>query len=110
MGLSDDRQRLTVEGHGGAGLTRGEGGYGGEEGKGAASLRGWIIVCIIAVAFVVYGFFAFLFIGDKGPPDWDAGAVKDVPGSSDYSTAPLDEGAHEPEPQHVAGMPPEAGK
>ena len=96
-----------MRGDEGAGLPDREAGYGG---TGASSLRGWIIVCIIAVAFVLYGFFAFLFIGDKGPPDWDAGAVKDVPGSSDYSTAPLDEGGPSPEPQHVAGMPSEAGK
>jgi len=99
-----------MEGQGGAGLPDREAGYGGEEGTGTARLRGWIIVFIIAVAFVLYGFFAFFFIGDKGPPDWDAGAVKDVPGSSDYSTAPLDESGPRPEPQHVSGMPSEAGK
>ena len=45
-------------------------------------LRGWIIVSAIALAFVIYGLFAFFVIGDNQPPDWDFGAVRDVPGES----------------------------
>lgn len=78
------------------------------EGRGAASrmgLRGWLIVCAMSVLFVLYGFFAFYVIGDKGPPDWDFGSLPDVPGESVYSTYPYRGRAVEPEPQHVNGKP-----
>ena len=44
----------------------------------------WILV-ILAAAFVV-GFFAFVLFTAYGAPksDWDMGAVKFVPSSSDY--------------------------
>jgi len=70
------------------------------------ALRGWLIVCGIAIAFVLYGFLAFFAIGDKGPPDWDYGSLPDVPGESTYSTYPFREsGALQPEPQHVGEKP-----
>lgn len=71
-------------------------------------VRGWIIVVGIALAFVIYGIFAFFVIGDKQPPDWDFGAVKDVPGESVYSTYPYRGGTEEPEPQHVNQKSPSA--
>ncbi len=67
------------------------------------ALHGYIIVCAIAVLFVLYGFLAFFVIGDKGPPDWDYGSVEDVPGQSVYSTHPY--GVEAPEPQHVDQKP-----
>ncbi len=73
-------------------------------------LRGWIVVCSIAVLFVLYGFFAFFVIGDKGPPDWDYGSVKDVPAESIYSTYPYRGRVPEPEPQHVSSRPADARK
>ena len=84
-------------------------------------LRGWLIICGMSVAFALYGVFAFLVIGDKGPPDWDFGGVQDIPGGSEYSTYPFRGAAVEPEPQHVnqkpsdaivdiLGPPPTAGK
>jgi len=78
------------------------------EGRGASgrmNLRGWVIVCAVSVLFVLYGFFAFYVIGDKGPPDWDFGSLPDVPGESVYSTYPYRGGAVEPEPQHVSAKP-----
>ncbi len=71
-------------------------------------LRGWIIVSAIALAFVIYGLFAFFVIGDNQPPDWDFGAVRDVPGESIYSTYPYHGGSKEPDPQHINQKPPSA--
>jgi hypothetical protein len=69
------------------------------------AFQGWLIVCGIAAAFVLYGLFAFFFIGDRQPTDWDFGAVEDIPGESVYSTFPYREGAEEPEAQHVDEKP-----
>ena len=74
------------------------------------NLGGWTFVIGLAVLFLLYGLFVFLSIGDKGPPDWDFGAVEDIPGKSVYSTSPQPSGnVGEPEPQHVAGRPSGAG-
>ncbi len=67
--------------------------------------RGWVIVCAISAAFVLYGLFALFVVGDKGPPDWDFGAIEDVPGQSPYSTYPYRGRVPEPEPQHVNRRP-----
>jgi hypothetical protein len=68
-------------------------------------LRSWMIILAIAILFFCYGLFMFLAVGDKGPPGWDFGVVKDIPGESAYSTHPP--GAPEPEPQHVSQKPPQ---
>jgi hypothetical protein len=68
-------------------------------------IQGWLIVCGMSLAFVAYGFLAFFVIGDKGSPDWDYGAVPDVPAQSTYSTYPFREAGAEPEPQHVDQRP-----
>jgi hypothetical protein len=47
---------------------------------------GWIVVIAMAVVFVLWGFFIFFAVGDKGPPSWDFGVIKDIPGESPYST------------------------
>jgi flagellar basal body-associated protein FliL len=49
-------------------------------------LRTWLIILMIVVFILTYGLIVFFTIGDKGPPSWDFGAVKDVPGESLYST------------------------
>ncbi len=69
--------------------------------------RGWVIVCVLAIAFFVYGMIMYSFVGDKGPPDWDFGFVEDIPGGSVYSTIPAGPGpaAPVPEPQHVSEKP-----
>ena len=46
-------------------------------------------------AFLLYGLTFFLVVGDRGPPDWDFGAVQDTPGKSLYSTAGGQSGAPE---------------
>ncbi len=70
-------------------------------------LRSWLVILAIALLFFCYGLFMFLAVGDKGPPGWDFGVVKDSPGESAYSTHPR--GAPKPEPQHVLQKPPQAG-
>ena len=72
------------------------------------ALRGWLIVCAMAILFILYGFLAFFVIGDKGSPTWDYGSLPDVPAQSEYSTYPYRGGAPIPEPQHVNNMPQEA--
>ena len=72
------------------------------------ALRGWLIVCAMAILFALYGFLAFFIVGDKGSPDWDYGSLPDVPAQSEYSTYPYGGGAPTPEPQHINKMPPEA--
>lgn len=70
--------------------------------------RGWLIVCGIAVAFILYGLFAFFVIGDKQPADWDFGQIEDTPGESSYSTFPYRDRTVEPETQHINQKPPKA--
>ncbi len=71
-------------------------------------IRGWLIVCGIALAFVLYGFFSFFVIGYGELPDWDFGSIEEIPGGSIYSTYPDRGGMQLPEPQHVNEKPPEA--
>ncbi len=74
-------------------------------------IRGWLIVCGIALAFVLYGLFSFFVIGYEEPPDWDFGSIEDTPGESIYSTHPYGGGeTGPPEPQHVNQKPSEAAK
>jgi len=47
---------------------------------------GWIIVVAMALLFILWGLFIFFAVGDKGPPSWDFGVIKDIPGESPYST------------------------
>lgn len=48
--------------------------------------RGWFIVVAMAVLFILWGLFVFFTVGDKGPPSWNFGVIKDIPGESPYST------------------------
>ena len=50
------------------------------------NLKAWIIVISMAVLFLVWGIFVFFSVGDKGPPPWDFGVIRDIPGESLYST------------------------
>ena len=56
------------------------------EHAGQTNWRGWLIVIAMAVLFLLWGFFVFFSVGDKGPPSWDFGVIKDIPGESHYST------------------------
>ncbi len=73
-------------------------------------IRGWLIVCGIALAFVLYGLFSFFVIGYEEPPDWDFGSIGEIPGQSIYSTHPNSGETGPPEPQHVDQKPPGAAK
>jgi hypothetical protein len=78
-----------------------------KEEKETPSLWSWVIITAFALLFVLYGFFMFFMIGDKGAPDWDFNVVEDTPGKSQTSTYPEPLGnGMEPERQHVAGRPP----
>ena len=69
-------------------------------------IRTLVFVFVLAVSFLAWGFLLFHTIGDKGPPPWDFGIVRDIPGESAYSThRPLPGEAAGPEPQHVSGKP-----
>lgn len=50
------------------------------------TMKGWILVLTMVFVFVLWGLFVFLVVGDKGPPPWDFGVIRDVPGESPYST------------------------
>jgi hypothetical protein len=58
----------------------------------------WAFVFILIILFLLYSFFAYRFIGDKGHPNWDFGVVEDVPAASPYSVY-----KKLPYPQHVRG-------
>ena len=65
-----------------------------------------VFIFILAASFLAWGFLLFHTIGDKGPPPWDFGIVRDVPGESAYSTHRARAGRiTEPDPQHVSGKP-----
>ena len=69
-------------------------------------IRSWVIIFVLAVLFVAWGLFIFFTVGDKGPPSWNFGVVRDVPGESAYSTHQAVKGrAVPPESQHVLGKP-----
>lgn len=69
-------------------------------------IRGWLLVCGLALFFLLYGLFMFYMIGDKGPPGLDFGTVEDIPGASVYSTnEPITGGDTTPAPQHVSQKP-----
>jgi hypothetical protein len=71
-----------------------------------SALRSWIIIWVLAILFVSWGLFIFLAVGDKGPPSWDFGVVRDIPGESAYSTQRTLEGkGSAPQPQHVSQKP-----
>jgi hypothetical protein len=71
-----------------------------------AEIRTLVFIFALAASFLVWGFLLFHTIGDKGPPPWDFGIVRDIPGESAYSThRPLPGKVSEPDPQHVSGRP-----
>ena len=58
----------------------------GQEQEKRGTLKAWIIVVSLAVLFMLWGIFIYFSVGDKGPPPWDFGVIRDVPGESPYST------------------------
>ncbi len=45
-----------------------------------------MIVVGMAILFLCWGLLLFFSVGDKGPPPWDFGVVRDVPGEGPHST------------------------
>ena len=71
-----------------------------------SNFRGWVIIFVLAVSFACWGLFIFFTVGDKGPPSWNFGAVRDIPGESPYSTQQtVGGGGGAPEPQHILEKP-----
>jgi hypothetical protein len=70
------------------------------------SFKTMVLIFALAASFLIWGFFLFYMIGDKGPPPWDFGIIQDIPGESVYSTQrSLSGRTSEPEPQHVSQKP-----
>ncbi len=63
-------------------------------------IKGWLIVVGMAILFLCWGLFLFFSVGDKGPPPWDFGVVRDIPGEGPHSTVGPGKAA-QPVPQHV---------
>ncbi|WP_373499299.1 hypothetical protein [Desulfococcus sp.] len=63
-----------------------------------SEVRSWVIIGLILAFILAKGVFAFVMVGDRGQPDWDYRAVKDVPGESPYAVYEV-----LPYPQHVRG-------
>jgi hypothetical protein len=73
---------------------------------GKSAVRSWLFIFVLAASFLAWGFLLFYTIGDKGPPPWDFGIVRDIPGESVFSThQPLPGKVSDPDPQHVSGRP-----
>ncbi len=69
-------------------------------------LRSWILIFVLAALFVAWGMFIFFTVGDKGPPSWNFGVVRDIPGESPYSTHRAVRGTGDaPQPQHILEKP-----
>jgi hypothetical protein len=64
----------------------------------ASVVTTWVFIFILTILFLLYGMFAYNFIGDRGQPIWDFGVMEDVPAASPYSTYET-----LPYPQHVRG-------
>ena len=60
--------------------------------------RSWVILGLILAFILTKGILAFVMVGDRGMPDWDFRAVRDVPGESPYAVYEV-----LPHPQHVRG-------
>lgn len=77
------------------------------------ALRTWALVTGMAAAVLLWGFFLFSAVGDKGPPTWDFDAIEELPSSSPYAVhGPTESptlgpapvlGGRPVVPQHVGG-------
>ena len=48
-------------------------------------IKTWLIVLLMVFGILTYGIVTYMTIGDKGPPGWRYGAIRDVPGESPFS-------------------------
>jgi hypothetical protein len=58
----------------------------------------WVFIAILVIFFLIFGFFSYSFVGDKGQPTWDYRTLKDVPAESPYALY-----KKLPHPQHIKG-------
>ena len=65
--------------------------------KKESALRTWVVIFLLLIVILFQGSLSFIVVGDLGQPDWDFGAIKDLPGESPYAVYPLNN------PQHVRG-------
>ena len=65
--------------------------------KKESALRTWVVIFLLLIVILFQGSLSFFVVGDLGQPDWDFGAIKDLPGESPYAVYPLNN------PQHVKG-------
>lgn len=63
-----------------------------------SSITSWIWIAVMVGIILGTGIFAFFMVSDKGQPDWDYRAVKDLPAESPYGEYEL-----LPAPQHIRG-------
>ena len=62
-----------------------------------SALRTWVVIFSLLIVILLQGSLSFFVVGDLGQPDWDFGAIKDLPGESPYAVYTLTL------PQHVRG-------
>ena len=62
-------------------------------------LATWVFIVILVLSFLIYSFFTFVLVGDRGQPPWAFGIVEDVPGESPQAIY-----KKLPHPQHVRGQ------
>jgi hypothetical protein len=62
-----------------------------------SALRTWVCIFLLCIVILFQGSLSFVVVGDLGQPDWDFGAIRDLPGESPYAVYPLNN------PQHVRG-------
>ena len=63
-----------------------------------SGLKTWVVIFFLLVIILFQGALSFFVVGDLGQPEWDFGAVKNVPGESPYAVYQLSN------PQHVRGL------
>ncbi len=64
-----------------------------------SALGTWILIIGLLLYFLAYSGVTYFAIGDKGPPDWNFGVIRDVPAESPYAVY-----GTLPHPQHVRGL------
>lgn len=62
-----------------------------------SALRTWAVIFLLLIVILFQGSLSFFVVGDLGQPDWDFGAIRDLPGESPYAVYQLTN------PQHVRG-------
>ena len=58
----------------------------------------WAVIVLLALGFLLFSFFVYTAVGNRGQPSWDYGTVEDVPAGSPYAVY-----GKLPDPQHVQG-------